>query len=288
MRPWLGNRHFFDTRGSLAAFALARHGRRWLICSLLGLWAAGAMAQSGIQVGAGSSMDIGGGTVDLGCGTLQVDGAIAGRWQGVEDVNLGPEAFLQTSLLEFGGDWQSSGAQQIGGQVSWQEQCGRSAGEMRGSNQFAALSITSEGSITRQLEVGAEQVVNSQLLLAGSDSDLLRLRSTQPGSQALLTVRPGAGWFVDRVDVADINSLGGQALAPGAPALVRSVDSGNNSNWFLSAVPIPVPAFGWPALLLLALALLWVGRYRLGGLDRARGSLPPGGHRDPGIHHQNQ
>jgi hypothetical protein len=68
------------------------------------------------------------------------------------------------------------------------------------------------------------------------------LRSTVPGQHAGLTLAPGGSQSIAFVDVADMDSSGGQTLAPGSADLYDSVDSGNNLNWFqgfLTQIPIP-------------------------------------------------
>ena len=71
------------------------------------------------------------------------------------------------------------------------------------------------------------------------------------------------------VDVQDIDSSGGETIAPGPPASFNSLDSGNNTNWFIAVIQeiLPVDTLPTPLLAVLALLLLLLG-------TRARATQP--------------
>ncbi|MGY6555093.1 MAG: M12 family metallo-peptidase [Wenzhouxiangella sp.] len=108
---------------------------RALLVLVLGLWAGSVFAQGLIEVGPGASFAAGAGVVEMGCASMDVDGTVAGRWEGIENLSLGACAAVQTSSLSFGGDWRFSGERQVGGHVQRQEQGGRSESDQLGSTQ---------------------------------------------------------------------------------------------------------------------------------------------------------
>lgn len=224
-----------------------------------------ARAQGQIIIGQGAVFDSGEGRIRAGCATLAIDGVAAGRWSDLDGVQLGVGGTLATRELDFGGDWHSEREQRVPGRIHWQPQCGRAEGTLSGSHRFAHLALTGDSGLTRRLAVGSEQWIDQSLRIQGDGSPLV-LRSSVPGQAARLTLSADASWQVDRVDVADIDSSGGQGIAPGDPASYRSRDSGGNRNWFLGAVAIPVPMLGPAGLVVLALLMA------LGGWLQARSS----------------
>jgi hypothetical protein len=233
-----------------------------VVAMSLGVLAQPVASQGRVFIGEGSGIDTGRGQLAIGCASLTVAGLASGQWSGIGDIELASSARLETSRLEFGGDWHGTGVHDVPGEVAWQQQCDRLDGSMRGSTRFAALSVTTTSGLLRRFDVSGEQIVTGTLRLAGGEMPLV-LRSTVPGEAAPLTVPASASWSIQGVDVADIDSSAGQALAPGDPANWQSRDSGGNRNWFLGALALPVPLFGAPGLLLLALALFVLGRRRL-------------------------
>ncbi|MGY6553013.1 MAG: hypothetical protein ACXIUM_00680 [Wenzhouxiangella sp.] len=224
-----------------------------------------ASAQGRLDIGAGAILDTGGGRIESGCASLVLHGKIAGRWSGLDSVLLGASGRLATRELEFGGDWHSETEQSVPGQIHWRQQCGRSEGSLSGSHRFTHLLLSGDSAVTRKLAIENEQWVDQSLRLQGG-SERLALRSSAPGTLARLTLAPDASWQVARVEVADIDSSGGQTIAPGDPTLYDSRDGGGNRNWFsaLAAAPIPVPTLGPAALLaLIVLILLTAGRFRV-------------------------
>lgn len=221
-----------------------------------------AVGQGRVVIGEGSQIDTGSGQVGLGCASLTVAGLAAGQWSGIENVALTSSAHLETTELDFGGDWTAATFQDVPGQVHWREQCDRTEGSLLGNNRFASLAVSTSTGVLRRLDVDGEQTITESLRLIGGEMPLM-LRSSVAGQAARLTVPVPATWSIRSVDVADIDSSGGQSLAPGDPANSQSQDSGGNSNWFLGAVALPIPLLGWPGLLLLLLTTLAIGWRRL-------------------------
>lgn len=218
--------------------------------------------QGQISIGSSSRLDTGSGFIDLGCASLKIDGLITGRWLGIDDLETGTHAQLETEMLAFGGNWTSLLPMDVSGQTRWQDQCGRTDGTLLGYNRFESFTITASDAVTRYFDVGSEQTVYRSLELRGVSAPLT-LRSTSESQPARLTVMPSAIWSIFGVDVANIDSSGGQGLAPGAPENYQSVDSGGNINWFLKTTAIPIPLLGWTGKLLMLSILLALGCWRL-------------------------
>lgn len=234
-----------------------RSGFGAFVLLALAIGADPVLAQGRISIGSNTLFDSGGGVIQTGCASLVVDGVAAGDWSGLDSIVLGLTGALATRQLDFGGDWQSAGEHTVPGRVHWQQQCARREGTLSGSHRFAHLAVTGTSRVTRRLGVDGEQLIDQSLRLQGSDERLI-LRSSVPGTAARLTLAAAASWQVDSVDVADIDSSGGQAIAPGDPGIYRSLDGGGNRNWFLGAVAIPVPALGPAALVILIFMVLLI------------------------------
>lgn len=222
-----------------------------------------ALAAGQLRVGSGATLDTGSGQLDLGCGSLQLDGQASGRWSGIDSVTVGSGAVLGTERLDFGGNWQSMGAARIPGTVAWVDACARSPAALLGDNDFDSLLIHSPTGLERRLDANGSKRIRQALSLQGGAARL-RLASTSAGVQASVSLDFGASQDVNRIEVRDIDSTSGQTIAPGRPADFDSVNAGNNRNWFIELVAIPVPTLGALGLGLMALLLLFVARRRLG------------------------
>ena len=88
------------------------------------------------------------------------------------------------------------------------------------------------------------------------------MRTSAPGTPAAFTRNQGASQSISGVDVADIDSSSGESIANGPPTRFNSVDSGNNSNWFIAAIQeiVPVNTLPAPLLAILVLLILLLGR----------------------------
>ena len=102
---------------------------------------------------------------------------------------------------------------------------------------------------------GATTSVSPGLLtLQGAAGNLLKVRSTVPGTPAKLNLLGTQN--IRYVDVAD-NHGTGLTLAPGLPSASNSVNSGNVFNWF-DVLPI-IPALSAAGLIVLSLLVVGHG-----------------------------
>ena len=234
-----------------------------LIAVLL-ILASVAQVQAGmVVVGSGANMDAGQGQLLLACNNLEVAGGLGGHATGARDVSIVSGGSLSTHQLSFSGDWDNAGQVAVPGLVRWQDGCNVLDAQMTGSTGFSALEISTTNGRTVRLEASTTQQISDSLVLQGAAGARLLMRSSVPGQQAGLALAPGGGQSIAFVDVADIDSSGGQALAPGGAGLLNSLDSGNNINWFhgvLSAVAIPTLGLMGTMLLILLIALMGAGR----------------------------
>ena len=225
-----------------------------------------AQVQAGtLRVGSGAEMDTGQGQLVLGCNDLEVSGSFGGHAAGARNVSIFNGGAVTTDQLSFSGDWDNAGQVEVPGLVSWLDGCNVMDAQMSGITDFSALAISTTNGRTIRLQANATQQVSDSLILQGAPDALLTLRSTVPGQHAGLTLSPSGSQSIAFVDVADIDSSGGQALAPGSADLSDSVDSGNNLNWFqgvMSAVPIPTLGLIGTMLMILFIALMGAGRAR--------------------------
>lgn len=225
-----------------------------------------AQAQAGmILVGSGAAMDTGQGQLLVGCNDLEVAGDLGGQAAGARDVSILTGGSLSTDELSFSGDWENAGQVGVPGWVRWLDGCGVTDAQMTGSTDFAAFEISTSTGRTFRLQANVTQQVTDSLILQGAPVELLMLRSTVPGQQARLTLAPESSQSIAFVDVSDMDSSGGQPMAPGSPGLHNSVDSGNNINWFqevLSAIPVSTLGLIATMLLIVLVALMGLVRAR--------------------------
>ena len=235
-------------------------------------WNIGNAAAQGISVGSSASFTVGDGSVDLGCGDLSIGGSVtigSGTFTTMRDVNVSAGAlFLGSGSMSLSGDWTNSGTVSAGaGLVTFVDGCGTNTSNIAGDTDFYDFSAVTSGGRLLQLAAGSTQTFGNSITLQGSGADPLTIRSSSPGSETFFVLPEGATQNILGVDVADNNADGGQTLAPVAPEDVDSVDTGNNSNWFIAMLPEiiakPVTAIPLPGLLLLSgLLILLARRYQ--------------------------
>ena len=227
-----------------------------------------------VMVGNGSSVHFADAKVDFACGDLDVNGtadASAATLYDLADFSLAGGTFaLGTGTLSLGGDFSSSGTFAPGtGIVSVGDTCGSVTSTLRGANAFYALSIATSTGKRVIFPVALAQSVAHDLTLRGAPAQLLHITSSAAGQQGVLALAAGATQTVAYVDARD-NLASATPIAPGAPALYQSVNSGDLTHWFDvtggSGSPgggvVPTPALGRLALLLLAALLAAFGSYR--------------------------
>ena len=165
-------------------------------------------AGANVTIGAGSSLDLGSGLLDLGCADLTVAGTLSAGTVGfsaARDVTIEPAGVLNanSATLEVAGDWDNTGTFNAGtSSVNFVDGCGVSLATLSGGTSFSTLTITTATGKTYQLEAGSTQTIGVALSLSGTAGNLLTLRSTSPGSAATLDVQgSGTGDFLDVADL---------------------------------------------------------------------------------------
>lgn len=217
-----------------------------------------ASATSGAQlvVGSGSSLSLGSNSLDLGCAALLVEGTVdlgSGLVARVLDLGIAPAGALhgQSGALRVTRDWANSGTFDAGiGTVELVDGCGAGLADILGDTTFAGLSMTTSTGKEHRFAAGSTQTVTTALTLAGVSRNLLRIRSSVDGSEALLDLQGSQS--IAFVDVKDNHAVGVPLqLGP------ESFTSGNALGWRLVSL---VPALSPISVGLLALAFLWSTR----------------------------
>jgi hypothetical protein len=240
--------------------------RATLAAAALLVAATGASAAQ-LTVGSGASIDLGTGSLDLGCADLTVGGTLSAGTAGfaqARDVTIDPSGLVNgnSATLEVAGDWDNAGTFNAGtSTVQLVDGCGLASAVIAGDTTFANLEMTTASGFLYSFVSGSTQTVTSSLTLLGDTGNLLTIRSTLAGSEAFLNVQgSGSGDFVD---VQDNDATAGNAITLGP----NSVKGSNTPGWLAAAL---VPVFGALGLALLALSLLWSG---LRALVTRRGSV---------------
>ncbi len=222
------------------------------------VFATGASAAQ-LTVGSGASVDLGTGSLDLGCADLTVGGTLSAGTVGfaqARDVTIDPSGLVNgnSATLAVAGDWDNAGSFNAGtSTVKIVDGCGLASAVIAGDTTFANLEMTTTSGFLYSFDSGSTQTVTSSLTLLGDTGNLLTIHSTLGGSAAFLNVQGSSSG--DFVDVQDNDASGGNAIALG-PNLVKG---SNTPGWFSAAAL--VPALG--ALGLGALALgLWLTGHR--------------------------
>ncbi len=208
-----------------------------------------------VTVGSGASVDLGTGSLDLGCADLTVGGTLSAGTSGftqARDVTIDPTGVVNGSsaTLEVAGDWDNAGSFNAGtSTVQLVDGCGLASAVIAGDTTFANLDMTTTSGFLYSFTAGSTQTVTSLLTLPGAAGNLLTIRSTQEVS--FLDVQGSSN--ADFVDVQDNDASLGNDIALGS----NSVKGSNTPGWIAAAL---VPALGALGLALHALTHLWSGR----------------------------
>ena len=233
------------------------------VAALLTLATAASAGQ--VTVGSGSSVDLGTGSLDLGCADLSVAGTMAAGTVGFDqarDVTIDPSGVLdgESATLEVTGDWDNAGTFNAGtSTVQLVDGCGLASAVVAGDTTFANLEMTTTSGFLYRFTSGSTQTVTSSLALLGAVANLLTIRSTLDGSEAFLDLQGTQS--VSSVDVKDNHAIGNPIPLP-----ADSVNSGNALGW----IAVVIPALPLAGVIGVALAFLWGGRR---WLATRRGSL---------------
>ncbi|MFC1480417.1 YDG domain-containing protein, partial [Candidatus Omnitrophota bacterium] len=103
--------------------------------------------------------------------------------------------------------------------------------DITGANTFYNLLIdaTTDGAKTVRFGAGDMQTITNTLTLTGAPGKLLTIRSTSPGTAAILEIPASIGSGVEYVDVQDNAISGGNEVTA-----ALSINSGGNTNWLIS------------------------------------------------------
>ena len=226
---------------------------------------ASAASAGQLTVGSGATVDLGTGSLGLGCADLTVAGTLSAGTVGfasARDVTIDPTGVVNgnSATLQLSGDWDNAGSFNAGtSTVQIADGCSLLSGVVAGNTSFAGLSITSTSARLVSFEAGSTTTVTGDLTLAGESGSLLQIRSTLGGSPAFLNaLGTSTAAFVD---VDDNDASGGNVISLGP----ESVTGSNTPGWKFAAL---VPVLGALGLALLGLWLLWIGR---GALALRRG-----------------
>ena len=192
-----------------------------------------AMGASGAQfdVGSGASLDLGTGSLDLGCADLTVTGTLSAGTAGfsqARDVTIDPTGVVNgnSGTLEVAGDWDNAGTFNAGtSTVQLVDGCGLLSAVVAGNTTFANLEMTTSTGFLYSFVSGSTQTVTSSLTLLGDTGNLRTIRSTLDGSEAFLNVQGSSN--ADFVDVQDNDATGGNSITLGA----NSVKGSNTPGW---------------------------------------------------------
>jgi hypothetical protein len=231
-----------------------REWRLGILCgaAVFGLATAASAAQ--LTVGSGASVDLGTGSLVLGCADLSIAGTFSAGTVGftqARDVGIGPTGLVNgdSATLEVAGDWENAGTFNAGtSTVQLVDGCGLSSAVITGNSTFYELVMTTLTGKLYSFAAGSTQTVAQSLSLTGASGNLLTIRSTVDGEEAFIDLEGSAS--TDYVDVKDNHAIGNII-----PLGDTSVDSGNTVGWWV----FPVPVLPLAGLALLILGLMWAG-----------------------------
>lgn len=239
----------------------------------LGLLVATASVAGQLSIGAGSSLDLGSGSLDLGCADLSVGGTLAGGSVGfaqARDVLIlsGGLVVGSSATLELAGAWSNAGTFQAeSSTVQMVDGCGLSSALISGDTIFNNLQMSTSSGFLYRFVSGSIQTVMGSLALLGAPANHLTIRSSVGGSEAFLNVQGTSS--ADFVDVQDNDASPGNHIALGPNSFLGP----NTKGWLSTAL---VPALSLLGLSLLGLALGWCGRWALAARQRVtRSPLRP-------------
>jgi len=228
------------------------------------VWASSALAGT-VTLGANASLDLGTGSLALGCADLDVAGTLAAGsvgFTGGRDVTILPSGVVDggTATLELSGDWDNGGSFVSGtSTVRIVDGCSLLSGAIRGKSSFHELEIESASGRQVTFEAGTTQQVTGAFSVAGVDGNRLKIRSSQDGEVAYLNVTGASS--ASYVDVQDNDATPGNPI----PLDSGSLKGPNTPGWQLSAV---VPLLPPLALAALVLGLVESARRALRKADR--------------------
>ena len=182
--------------------------RRAALAATTALLAITTGASAGqLTVGSGASLDLGTGSLDLGCADLTVTGTMAAGTAGftqARDVTIDPSGLLNgnSATLQVAGDWDNAGTFNAGtSTVQLVDGCGLLSATIAGDSTFANLAMTTATGKLLTFTAGSTQTVTGGLTVAGASGDRLTVRSSVDGDEAFLDAQGSvSAAFVDVKD----------------------------------------------------------------------------------------
>jgi hypothetical protein len=219
---------------------------------------AAAQAQK-LSIPSGGTVQINGGRLALSGGDIRIDGRFAlgsGELRGVGALRIGAggTADFGSGVATLTGDWENRGIFNAGTSRVELRDGPVAVSSILGTNAFANLSLVSLTGKRYRFESAFTQRVAANLQIQGT-GPAIQVDVTAPGSVAFLNLLPGGSQSIANVGVSDVHATG----QPLAPTQTNQGGNGNDNGWFGGGGPVipptPVPAVGWPMLLLLGIGL---------------------------------
>ena len=213
-----------------------------------------------LTVGSGASLDLGTGSLALGCADLDVLGTMsagtAGFTQG-RDVTITPSGVMNgnSATLELSGDWDNTGSFVAGtSNVRIVDGCGLLSGVINGNSTFNQLELSSSSGKQISFTAGSTQTVNGGFIVTGASGSQIKIRSNVGGTKAFVNAQGSTS--ATCVDVQDNSALPGNNI----PMDGCSIKGPNSPGWLLSpSIPLLPPL----AALLVGAALVASARRRM-------------------------
>lgn len=226
-------------------------------------------ARADLTALAGSTVNLGGGTVDLSCtdvtvsGTLLVDGSL----RNVRHFSIRPGGAVLTSgsgSIEVGGNWSNAGSFGGASTVLFSDVCSLPSASISGSTTFSSVAFSSGTGKHYVFQSGTTQTISAALQVIGTAGQAVQFLSSAAGSVANIDLQAGGTQQIGQVGVTDVWATG-QWLAP----YQNNQGGGGNANrWFgvpSNAAAEPIPTLS--EYLVAALAALTAA---MGGLSLRR------------------
>ena len=205
---------------------------------------AGSSPAAELSVGVGSSLDLGTGSLDLGCADLGVAGTLSAGTVGfvaARDVTIDPTGTLHgnSATLEVAGDFDNAGTFDAGtSTVRLVDGCGLLSAVVAGNSVFANVELATTNAKEVSFTAGSTQTVTGSLSLSGLIGALLKIRSTLGGSAAFLDAQGTSS--ASYVDVEDNDATAGNPIALGPD----SIKGANTPGWVLSTLVPSISLLG--------------------------------------------
>lgn len=183
-----------------------------------------APAWAQLTIPAGSSFDVPGGSIDMGCQPVEVEGAlniIAGQFSTSSNLNVAGTGSFNggTGVLTVGGDLSSSGTFNPGsGTVALTDGCTGNTSQLSGTLVFQNLTLSSTTGRTFVIPAGTNITVLGTLTLQGAPGQNIQLVSSGGGT-AVINLGPGAVVNRTFTSLAGNVQIGGAVAATNIPTL---------------------------------------------------------------------